>query len=339
MPTVNIVRVPGDYQVVAKNGGIVLDVYNNGVLHSASPGVVTVYGDLNVVGNTTYISTTNTNVTDNIVFLNSGETNGYVTGGYSGIAISRGSVNTLTNAATLLYNDTAYWSTSTITTGTQGVWEFSVGDGITLQTSAIKVDAIRVGASNTLNLFGRENPNAVLNVKGTTDYENNVLDDDDIPNKKYVDEKAYSGAELTKKVQVGQTFIELNDNNVLITDPYFSPTPRIFATLGTSTNIVFELENDRADIQGLQILDTNIQVRSSRSSESLRITPWNTGTVEINSALSLANINPPSIKQFHTNVYSTSTVGGGGTGVYFVNTQQADELVSRKRAIIYGLIF
>jgi hypothetical protein len=272
--------------------------------------------------------------------LNSGETNGYVTGGYSGIAISRGSVNTLTNAAALLYNDTAYWSYDTITTGTQGVWEFSVGDGIQLATSAIKTNAIRIGGGSFLNLFGRENPNAVLNVRGTTDYELQVLDDDDIPNKRYVDDKAYSGEEFTKKVRVGGTFIELNDPAVIFSDPqYYSNPPKIFMGFGSGTNVVFTLEGTDANIQGLYIADTNISVNASRSSQSIRITPYSTGTVEIASALSLANINPPRVKPLHTNVYSTSTIGGGGTGVYFVNTQQSDELVSRKRAIIYGLIF
>ena len=109
--------------------------------------------------------------------------------------------------------------------------------------------------------------------------------------------------------------------------------------LGTSTNVVFRLEDTDAEIQGLYLSDTNITVKSSRSSESIRISAYNTGTVEIASALSLANINPPSVKPYHTNVYSTATIGGGGTGVYFVNTQLSDELVSRRRAIIYGLIF
>ena len=185
MPTVNIVRLPGDYQLLAKNGGIVLDAYPDTSARSATPGAVTVYGDLNVVGNTTFISSTDTHVTDNIMFLNSGETNAYVTLGVAGIAVSRGSVNTTSNAATLLYNDTEYWSFDNITPSTRGVWELSVAQ----ETSAIRVDAIRVSAlKNNLNLFGKENPLATLNVKGTTDYEDNINHDDDIPNKKYVDD-------------------------------------------------------------------------------------------------------------------------------------------------------
>ncbi len=339
MSTVNILKVPYDYQILAKNGGIVLDAYNDGTLHAATPGTVTVYGDLNVIGDTTYVSTTNTNVVDNIIFLNSGESNGYVTRGYAGLAISRGDLSTLTNAATLLYNDTFYWTTGTISTSTRGIWEFSRGDGVSLQSSAIRINGIRMGAGSRLNIFGQENPNSVLNVSGTIDYENNVVDDDDIPNKRYVDQRVYSGTDLAKRLVVGGTSVTLKDPGVLITDPYYENPAEVEIALGTSTNVVFSLRQTNAAIQGLQILDTNISVQSGRASNNLRITPYTTGTVEIASALSLANINPPNVKPLHTNVYSTSTVGGGGTGIYFVNTQQADELISRRRAIIYSLIF
>ena len=131
----------------------------------------------------------------------------------------------------------------------------------------------------------------------------------------------------------------MHDNNLSIGDPYFDLVPRLEVGLGTSTNVVFKLEGVDAGIQGLIVQDTNIRVKGGRTSESVRIIPYSTGTVEVASALSLANISPPQNKQYHTNVWSTSTVGGGGTGLYFVNTVASDELVSRKRAIIYGLIF
>jgi hypothetical protein len=38
-------------------------------------------------------------------------------------------------------------------------------------------------------------------------------------------------------------------------------------------------------------------------------------------------------------LYSTATISGGGTGVYFINGNTQDELVSRRRSIIYGIIF
>jgi hypothetical protein len=338
MPTVNIVRLPGDYQLLAKNGGIVLDAYPDTSARSATPGAVTVYGDLNVVGNTTFISSTDTHVTDNIMFLNSGETNAYVTLGVAGIAVSRGSVNTTSNAATLLYNDTEYWSFDNITTSTRGVWELSVAQ----ETSAIRVDAIRVSAlKNNLNLFGKENPLATLNVKGTTDYEDNIDHDDDIPNKKYVDDRFYVGQEFAKKLQVGNSFIEINDPDVPPFDPYLGTPSRIFAALGTSTNIVFELKLSEALIQGVTVTDTNISVNGGRGSQSMRLSALqsSTGTIEIAAPLSLSYLPTPARKNNFTNLYSTATISGGGTGVFFINGNTQDELVSRRRSIIYGIIF
>ena len=61
--------------------------------------------------------------------------------------------------------------------------------------------------------------------------------------------------------------------------------------------------------------------------------------VQINSGISLQNIPAPIPRNYSTQVYSTSTTGGGGTGLFYVNTNNTDELVSRKRAIIYGIIF
>jgi hypothetical protein len=336
MATVNIVRVPGDYQILAKNGGIVLDASNTPTSYSANPGSVTIYGNLDVIGTTTTVESTNTNITDNIVFLNSGETNSYVTYGLAGLAISRGSISTTTNAATLFFNDTKTWRYDNVTNH-RGIWEISNED----TPSAIRVNAVRVGsAQNFLNFLGQENSNAVLNVRGTTDYENQVLDDDDIPNKKYVDTAAVRvGIDTTKKIQVGGSFVKIGDNTVAPSDPYYSLSNKIYAALTTATNIVFKLEGASALVQGLTIDDTNIDVNAGRSSNSIRLTPFSTGTVQIQSPLSLANVTKPQIIPDFTQVYSTSTVGGGGTGLYFVNTARQDELVSRRRAIIYGIIF
>jgi len=38
-------------------------------------------------------------------------------------------------------------------------------------------------------------------------------------------------------------------------------------------------------------------------------------------------------------VYSKSTIGAGNTGLYFVNTTTSDELVSKKRALLFSMIF
>ena len=340
MATNSIVRVPGDYILTAKSGGIVLDVSSTSTIYAANPGTVTIYGNLDVIGSSTTVESTNTNITDNIIFLNGGETNNYVTKGYSGIAISRGSVSTLTNAAYLLFNDTRYWAYDNVLSF-RGVWELATAAGAqNFYGTALQVSAIRIDAgTNFLNFLGKENPLAMLNVRGTTNYEQQVLDDDDIPNKKYVDDRFFVGNELARKLKVGNTFVEINDNSVVPSDPYYSATNRIKAVLGTSTNVVFQLEGTSALVQGLTISDTNISVNAGRFTENMTISAVGTGTVRVNGPIGLRYSGGQEAILNHTHVYSTSTVGGGGTGLFFVNTARQDELVSRKRAIIYGIIF
>jgi len=336
--TVSVVRVPGDYVVFANHGGVVIDVNNTtSNVRPAMTGTVSIYGNLDVIGSTTYIESTNTNILDNMIYLNANETNNYVSQGTSGIAISRGELSTAT-AATMLYNDTLYWSESNVQNN-RGVWEFKVSNIL----GAIQVAAVRSGGlGNNLNFLGQENALGVLNVTGTTNYEDQVVayGDDAIPNKKYVDSRNPYGLEETRKLRVGFSTVEIRDPSVVNTDPYWQLSPKIFATLGTSTNVVFKLENREALIQGLTINDTEIRVEDNRNSVHLYLTPFsNTGTIVANAPLSLKFVNKPSAEARTTKVYSTSTIGGGGTGLYFVNTQNTDELVSRKRAIIYGIIF
>ena len=340
MGTTSVVRVPGDYQIVARSGGVVIDVTTTSTLRAANTGTVTIYGDLNVIGSTTYINSTNTNILDNILILNSGETNEYVTLGTAGIAVSRGSISTLTNAATLLYDDTVYWSYDN-NTSFRGIWEAAVGSGnLERSPTAVRMAAIRVGAnSNSFNIFGQDNPLAVINVKGTTDYEQHVLDDDDIPNKKYVDDRVFNGNELARKLKVGETQIELRSNTVVPSDPYYNVSDKVVVSLGTTTNVVLQLEGQQAIFNGLTLNDTEIRTNQYSGNVNISVTPNSTGTFIVNSVLSLTNSTPGNAVQGKTQVYSTATIGGGGTGLYFVNTEQADELVSRKRAIIYGIIF
>jgi len=341
MPTTSIVRVPGDYLVIAKNGGIVFDLTSTSTIVSANTGTVTIYGDLNVIGSTTYVATTNTNITDNLIYLNAGETNTYVTKGRAGIAIDRGfGVNTTTGIASIIFDDTRTWAYDNVALY-RGVWELDAATtSLGKFGSALQLNAIRVDPSlNFLNIFGKENPTAVMNVRGTLNYEQRVLDDDDIPNKKYVDDRASVSNELARKLQVGNTYVEINDSDVVPSDPYFNVIRSISAYLGTNTNRVFRLEGISAQVQGLLINDTNIQVLAGRSSNDLQLTPVGTGTVIVNAGLGLRHTGDVYEEPNMTHIYSTSTVGGGGTGVYFTAINRSDEFVSRKRAIIYGIIF
>lgn len=335
----DVLKVSGDYLVDAKNGNITLNVTNPSTSHT---GTVTIVGNLDVIGQTTQIEAQDSRIKDNIIVLNSGEVNEYVTLGTSGILIARGHSDTLPTAATLLYNDDSYWNVASVPT--RGVFEFnSASVGSAIRANAIRID-ISAGNS-TLNIFGDDNPAGVINVLGTEDYETRVLHDDDIPNKKYVDSAVYFGTDIAKRIQVGNTFLRIADDSVAPDDPFFGGSSKIWAAINTSTNVVFRLEGTEAQIQGITIDNSVIGVNTPATDLILQV---QTGTNVVTGTASVAIDSPLKLKayphnitpeNFNTTIYNSGTPGGGGTGIYYVNTTSSDELVSRRKAIIYGIIF
>jgi hypothetical protein len=335
----DVLKVSGNYLLDARNGDMTINVTNASTDHT---GTVTIIGNLDVIGQSTQIEVQDSRIKDNILVLNSGETNAYVSLGTSGLLIARGNSDELPNAATLLYNDANYWNVSSVST--RGVFEFNSA----LAGSAIQINAIRINQSNgnlTLNILGDDNPLGMINVKGTDNYASRVLDDDDIPNKKYVDSAVYSGTDIAKRLQVGDSAFRIVDNSLAPTDPFFAPSSKIWGTLNTSTNVVFRLEGTEAQIQGITINDHVISVNTTATDLVLQV---QTGTNIVSGTASVAIDSPLKLKEypygitpeeFNTTIYNSGTPGGGGTGLYYVNTTDSDELVSRRKAIIYGIIF
>jgi hypothetical protein len=108
-----IVRVDqGDYKLIVGTatasggnrsaGSILLDT-NLSLLDTTKliPGTVVINGNLNVIGSTTWIESTNLTITDNVIELNSGYSSS-IFGGTSGINIKRGSSQP---SASLLWDD------------------------------------------------------------------------------------------------------------------------------------------------------------------------------------------------------------------------------------------
>lgn len=333
----DVLKVSGNYLLDARNGDVTINVTNPAYSHT---GTVTIFGNLDVVGQTTQIESVDSRIKDNILVLNSGETNEYVTLGTSGILIARGHSDTLPTAATLFYNDNNGWTIDPNQPSRRGIFEFSSA----LEGSAIQVNAIRIdtASTSTLSILGADNPDSMINVIGTVDYETRVVHDDDIPNKKYVDQAVYSGSDIAKRLLVGQTTMRIADSSVSFSDPYYGPSSKIYASINTSTNVVFRLEGTEAQLQGLTINDNAIQVNNA--SHDLILQPPNNQSVKIESSLKLQKLTTSTISSIvaeanQDTLYYSGQSGGGGTGIYFVNTSQRDELVSRRRAIIFGIIF
>lgn len=334
--TTDVLRVAGDYIIQSKNGSITLD----------TP-LTVINGSVNILGTTTNITSTNANISDNIIILNSGEPYNTDTGGISvndgtsGILISRGYNDSPAYAASLIYDD------GFILEQYKGVWNFGgtadngpITDSYGLNIGqVIKVAGIVAPSiSNTLTLLGSYNPNAVLSVKGTVNYIDRVTDPDHIPNKAYVD-SLIGATEIAQKLQVGRSAIEINDSSVSTSSKYHSDTNKIIVTLGTSTNRVLELQGSGARFKGLVLTDNKIQATNTATNVDISIEPYGHGVVSFGGALKILKTAAVTATPNYTSIYSTSTVGGGGTGLYYVNTQQTDELVSRRRSIVFSIIF
>lgn len=105
-------------------------------------------------------------------------------------------------------------------------------------------------------------------------------------------------------------------------------------TLGSS----FELVNDLTPQLGGD-LDVNGFTITSASNGNVIIDADGTGEIQINHELSLEEqATDPAVTAGYNKLYA-KTAGSGGSGLYTVNSQSSDELVTNTQAIIYALIF
>jgi hypothetical protein len=368
--TVDVLRVQGDYHIITNastttngasgGGNITLDVGGNGV----NTGTVVITGNLDVRGTTTQIESINATIKDNTLILNSGEPNnttpGGVTNGTSGIMVSRGraGADTPSIGAFLEWNDNAQWAGTGVLSSVRGVWEFREGPtGSGAKYSAIKVNAIRIdeasastagsgqGLGARLNILGSDNPTSVISVSGTINYESRVTDKDDIPNKAYVDNTLASGINTAQSLIDGHSYLKILDNYLdgvtseVIAVLDGDPTQRLNITTGT---VVMRLTAAVAQFSEIQFVGNQIQPTGTNT--DLKLATNGSGRIILEAPLvfnSLVTPTSPPIGQ--TNLYA-STAGGGGTGMYFQTTDSlsvttSDEFVSRKKALVFSIIF
>ena len=161
----------GNYTIRVPSG-------NNIVLDSPN-GTVDLTGSLNVQGTTTTVNSATLSIKDNIIVLNQGETGNGITLGKAGLRIERG------NYADQLFEfDESITHNDPVTqTNEVGTWVLrDEAENPVLQTTI-------TGGGDLYPVLG----NGVVSVSGTNNYEVQVTDDDDIPNKKYVDDAIVTG--------------------------------------------------------------------------------------------------------------------------------------------------
>lgn len=345
------VQSSGDYNIKTGEGStILLDTGPN-------VGEVRITGNLIVLGETLTVEATNLNVQDNIIILNYGETGQGVTLGYSGVQIDRGyNVDSSQVAPTAFLWDEA-----------NETWQIAQGtpeDGFNYTDSKLKLSQILTDASTDdgdLILIG--SGTGVVKVTGTLNYEQQVLDDDDVPNKRYVDDA----------IQLNPTFqITKDDTRVIVFDKdnslpaaSFSPAIGPYIAQPARSEIAFIVDNrriavmtkDHFEMTGLTIFtedpvvpdieaamsgnynpgptSTNLTgfenqsavvIQSDNTNANIRLETNGTGKVVISYAMSFEYHGSPVTQVGNTSILYGATPGTGTTGLSFRNTRPSKEL-------------
>ncbi len=345
-------RVNGDYNIRAGDGAkITLDTGP-----AVSGGSVRVTGNLVVEGDTFNVSTTNLNIEDNIISLNTGEVGPGVSLIYSGIEIQRGDTSAASpqNNASFLYDEsTDSWI---LAHGTApGPFNF---DASSLRLKQILTNSTTDAGDLTLIGTGT----GVVKVIGTINYEDQVTHDDDLPNKKYVDDAILNNP--TFQIAAPQS----QDTKVVIADKDISPNDAsepgslayFAATTTHSTNgesavsvivdgaLVGQFYANRFEIGDIEIgggPDRNeITSRASITNENIYVRTQGTGKLQTNYAMQLEKIGTvPGYVSNNVLLYAAAP-SIGTTGVYFVNdsaeaAKQNGELISKNKALVFSMLF
>jgi hypothetical protein len=96
---------------------------------------------------------------------------------------------------------------------------------------------------------------------------------------------------------------------------------------------------DRVQLQRLEFDQTEILTVGS-GNDNIKLTPYGTGKVEINTTLQINNdVGTPTIVYGSHVIYSRAE-SAGKSGIYFVNNEETrDELVSKNRALLFSMLF
>ena len=194
------------------------------------------------------------------------------------------------------------------------------GAGITLGTSGIEIDRgsltnVSFVYDDSVDAFRALEGTGLTNIRAKTPV---PLDDDNtVATKIYVDTAAggavtsAAGVENSVQFNTGDAFD--GDSNLLYD--------------GTSLTV----GNTAISTGAITVDDTN---------GNLELSANGSGTVYVRSVVRLENESSDPTGIAGSNQLYAKTVGNGGSGVYFSNTDNdADELASRRKAIIFGIIF
>jgi len=337
-----VVQVNGDYTIKTNEGGTILLNTGNNI------GFVRVTGSLLVDGDTLTVSAENLNVKDNIITLNFGETRAGVSLDYSGIQIDRGTLS----KASLLFDEAGdTWLLAE--GGPASLVPFNYANS-NLRLRKILTDSGTDTGDLTLIGFGT----GVVKVSGTTNYEQQVTDDDDIPNKRYVDDAIIanpsfqivrSDTRVTAFDPVGNPL----DISVFPIGPYVNNPPQSEIAVIVNNRRVALFTENQVEVRGLSIIwedrkgsdiggfpaSDAITLQATNTNTNIKLETNGTGKVQITYAMQFDNAGVAPAAVTNTTVTYAGPVLAGTSGLYIVNDNYRDELVTKGRALLFSMIF
>jgi hypothetical protein len=364
--TVKVLNVSdGNYKVVVKQSGDI-DLDTRGPT-ATGLGKVNIYADLWIYGSQTQVESTQLYISDQKITIADGNSNNILPGdGKGGIDIIRGNGN-----ASFYFNESIKHRNSVYDL-INGSFEFLVGSN----RAGLYVSSIQV--ANNDNLYLINQGTGVVTVRGTNNYEENIFNypDDHTAGGPYVPATGPIGLyanDTAKDALVNTqgladyvtsalyytnfTHITNDDTEVRVYDASSSdifsrndPSYINFKVDGTqrakidSNNLSIPVNTDYLQISSS---DTNAVISvTGVTNRNIEIDPSGTGKVKIISNLETTGVlelgnqaSNPSTNSNYNVLYSKSALGMGKTGLYFTNPKVSDELVSRRRALGFSMLF
>jgi hypothetical protein len=326
------VNVPnGDYKLTVRPGGTIY--LNTGI----DIGTVEISGDLIVHGETTTINTADLIIEDRVIELNRGDATSNGIQGvdkFSGIRINRGS------------QPHAFFGYDEDISGFIGYDEDN-------NLISFRTDNINTGGSNLLLDAG----SGTVGVSTIVDYEKKIFTYDGFGN---LSGYSTAKADTIPNTQAVVDYVAFNFANVFLrqigdgTASISSIEIDDFENTGDPSVIVFKIDAvpvaevyaDRWDFSQVRITGTTIETINIIGSEDLVLRANGTGNVRIDDMLHINSV--PStddatlvpafpdegIRLYVDNQYT------GKTGIFFANAEEnRDELVSKNRALLFGMLF
>ena len=339
----------GDYTLKVQSGGTIrLDT-------GIETGTVRVTGDLIVDGDMTTIHSEELTVKDPRITVNQGDTQSggpdspgigieFYNGLGGGHSSSGGVDNTIPKLLFTKDFGHSYW--------VQGGSQIQNGTFI-LQKGSNNNDLLGLRTNNITSGTGiilEPGGLGTVRIKKTNyeDYLNGTIsngNDNDIPNKKYVDDEINAitlGAAFPRIVE-GDSEIRIYDNSVSGVDTRIE-TKIDGVIKHTISKDYFDVSSTTINLNEVRI--ENNEISTNASNEDLVLSAPGTGSVKVSDSMVITT-RPSVLDPLADPVYSTEGIklyakapGTGDSGLFFVNTNdERDELISKQRALVFSHMF